>query len=371
MPLLRGTLMSPDVTNPSQERSMTTDVRIARRKLSLLELAQELGNVSKACKIVGYSRQQFYEIRRNYQTFGAAGLVDKLKGPKGPHPNRVAPEIEEAILDYALVHPTHGPNRVAHEMALRGIQVSAGGVRGVWSRHDLLTKHERLLRLEQTTAEQIIDLTEEQRRLLERFSPEFRERHIEAPHTGALVAVDTFFVGHLKGVGKVYLQSAIDCHSRYAWARLFPNKMPVTAVQTLNNDILPTFEEHGAVIDAVLSDNGREFCGRPDQHAYELFLQLEGIEHKTTKVGRPQSNGILERWHRTLLDEHLRVQGRTVWHETLADMQQALDLYLVRYNRERPHQGRGMQGRTPLQALLDGLPAQPPTPKEHPMTVAA
>jgi transposase InsO family protein len=350
---------------------MTTDARIARRKLSLLELAQELGNVSKACKLVGYSRQQFYEIRRNYQTYGAAGLIDKLKGPKGPHPNRLASEIEEAILDYALVHPTHGPNRVAHELALRGIQVSAGGVRGVWSRHDLLTKHERLLRLERTTAEQIIDLTEEQRRLLERFSPEFRERHIEAPHTGALVAVDTFFVGHLKGVGKVYLQSAIDCHSRYAWARLFPNKMPVTAVQTLNNDILPTFEEHGAVIDAVLSDNGREFCGRPDQHAYELFLQLEGIEHKTTKVGRPQSNGILERWHRTLLDEHLRVQGRTVWHETLDDMQQALDLYLVRYNRERPHQGRGMERRTPLQAFLDGLPAQPPTPKEHPMTVAA
>ena len=295
---------------------MTTDVRIARRKLSLLELAQELGNVSKACKIVGYSRQQFYEIRRNYQTFGAAGLVDRVKGPKGPHPNRLPVEIEQAILDHALAHPTHGPNRVAHELALRGIQVSAGGVRGVWSRHDLLTKHERLLRLERATAEQTIELTEEQRRLLERFSPEFRERHIEAPHTGALVAVDTFFVGHLKAVGKVYLQSAIDCHSRYAWARLFPNKMPLTAVQTLNNDVLPAFEEHDAVIEGVLSDNGREFCGRPDQHPYELFLQLEGIEHKTTKVGRPQSNGILERWHRTLLDEHLRVQGRTVWHET-------------------------------------------------------
>ena len=85
---------------------MTTDQRIARRKLSLLELAQDLGNVSKACKLVGYSRQQFYEIRRNYQTYGAAGLVDKVKGPKNPHPNRVAPEIEEAILDHALAHPT-------------------------------------------------------------------------------------------------------------------------------------------------------------------------------------------------------------------------------------------------------------------------
>jgi transposase InsO family protein len=335
---------------------MTTDARIARRKLSLLELAQDLGNVSKACKLVGYSRQQLYEIRRNFQTFGAAGLVDRIRGPKGPHPSRLAVEIEEAILAYALEHPTHGPMRVAHELALRGVQVSAGGVRGVWSRHDLLTKHERLSRLEQATAERSIELTPEQARLLERFSPELRDRHIEAPHTGALVAVDTFFVGVLKGVGKVYLQTAIDCHSRYAWGRLYTNKMPVTAVQTLNNEVLPTFEAHGARIDAVLSDNGREFCGRPDQHPYELFLQLEGIEHKTTKVGRPQSNGIVERLHRTLLDEHLRVQGRTVWYETVEEMQNALDAWLLRYNAERPHQGRGMNGRTPLQAFKEGLP---------------
>ena len=108
---------------------MTTDARIARRKLSLLELAQDLGNVSRACKLVGYSRQQFYEIRRNYQTYGAAGLVDRASGPRTPHPNRVAPEIEAAILDHALAQPTHGPMRVAHELALRGLQVSAGGVR--------------------------------------------------------------------------------------------------------------------------------------------------------------------------------------------------------------------------------------------------
>jgi len=334
---------------------MTTDVRIARRKLSLLDLAQEIGNVSKACKLVGYSRQQFYEIRRNFQTFGAAGLLDKIRGPKGPHPNRLAPEIEDAILAYALEHPTHGPMRVAHELALRGVQVSAGGVRGVWSRHDLLTKHERLLRLEKSTAERTIELTPEQTRLLERFSPEFRDRHIEAPHTGALVAVDTFFVGKLKGVGKIYLQTAIDCHSRYSWARLYTNKMPLTAVQMLNNEVLPTFEEHGARIDVVLSDNGREFCGRPDQHPYELFLQLEGIEHKTTRVGRPQSNGIVERLHRTLLDEHLRVQGRTVWYEAVEEMQKALDAWLLGYNGQRSHQGRGMNGRTPLQAFKEGL----------------
>jgi len=201
-------------------------------------------------------------------------------------------------------------------------------------------------------------LSEEQVRLLEKFSPEFKERHIEAPRTGALVAVDTFFVGVLKGVGKVYLQTVIDCHSRYAWGRLYANKLPLTAVQVLNNDVLPTFEEHRATIDAVLSDNGREFCGREDQHPYELFLQLEGIEHKRTKVRRPQSNGIVERRHRTLLDEHFRVEGRKTWFETIEEMQVALDAYLVVYNTKRPHQGRGMNGRTPLKAFKDGIPNQ-------------
>ena len=153
--------------------------KIARRKLSLLQLAQELGNVSKACRIVGYSRQHFYEIRRTFQLHGADGLLDRMPGAKGPHPNRVAPPIEKAILAHALKHPTHGAQRVADELMLRGLQVSSGGVRGVWIRNDLKTRHERLLRLKETVRKRKIKLTEEQIQALERFDPEFRERHIE------------------------------------------------------------------------------------------------------------------------------------------------------------------------------------------------
>jgi len=340
---------------------MTTMDKIARRKLSLLDLARELSNVSRACKVMGYSRQQFYEIRRNFQTYGADGLIDRLPGAKGPHPNRVPAEIEEAVLAHSLDHPCHGALRVEQELRLKGLAVSSGGIRGVWQRHGLLTKHERLLRLEKQTADRQIALSDEQIQLLERFSPEFRERHIEAQHTGSLVAVDTFFVGTLKGVGKIYMQSAIDCHSRHAWARLYPSKLPVTAVHILNNDVIPTFEAHDGKIEVVLSDNGREFCGRPDQHPYELFLQLEDIDHRTTKVRRPQSNGIVERFHRTVLDEHFRVEGRRTWFETIDEMQRVLDDWLVSYNTKRPHQGRNMNGRTPLQAFIDGLPPRSQT----------
>ncbi|MDD5285977.1 MAG: IS481 family transposase [Desulfuromonadaceae bacterium] len=335
---------------------MTTAEKVSRRKLSLLDLAGELANVSKACKIMGYSRQQFYEIRRNYQTYGSAGLIDRLPGARGPHPNRVDEAVELAILDHCLIKPSHGPLRIAQELALKGTQVSSGGVRGVWSRHNLLTKQERLLRLEKSVREQAFELSDEQIRLLERFSPEFRERHIETKHTGDLVAVDTFFVGSLKGVGKIYLQSVIDCYSRYSWGRLYTNKLPLTAVHVLNEDVLPFFEEHNARISTVLSDNGREFCGRPDNHPYELFLQLEEIEHRTTKVRRPQSNGFVERLHKTLLDEHFRIMGRTKWYESIDEMQTDLDGYFKLYNYERPHQGRNMNGRTPYTVFIEGLP---------------
>lgn len=338
---------------------MTAQQKVARRKLSLLELAAEMNNVSKACRIMGYSRQQFYEIRRNYQTYGSQGLLDRLPGAKGPHPNRVEQHIEEEILAYSLEFPTHGPLRVAQQLNLRGVQVSSGGVRGVrgvWSRHELLTRHDRLLRLEKSVRNQELKLTEEQIRLLEKFSPEFRERHIETKHTGELVAVDTFFVGTLKGVGRIYLQSVIDCHSRYAWGRLYTSKLPVTAVHVLNEEVLPFFEKHHAVIKTVLSDNGREFRGRPDRHPYELFLQPEGIEHRKTKVRRPQSNGFVERLHRTLPDEHFRVKGREKWYSSVEEMQADLDTYLEHYNQQRTHQGRNMNGRTPNQAFQNGLP---------------
>ena len=277
---------------------------------------------------MGYSHQQFYEIRRNFQTHGAAGLIDRLPRARGPHPNRVPEDVEQAILDHALEYPSHGPLRVAQELTLKGIQVSSGGVRGVWSRHDLLTRHQRLLRLEKHVSGKKIALSDEQVRLLERFSPEFRERHIETRCTGDLVAVDTFFVGHLKGIGRGYLQSVIDCHSRYAWGRLYTSKLPVTAAHVLNNDVIPTFEAHQARITTVLSDNGREYCGRPDKHPYELFLQLEEIEHRTTKVRRSQSNGYVERLHRTLLDEHFRIMGRKKFYDSLEEMQKDLEAYL-------------------------------------------
>ena len=330
--------------------------KAARRKLSLLDLASELDNVSKACRIMGYSREQFYEIRRNFQTFGADGLLDKIRGAKSPHPNRICDELEKAVLDYCLEFPTHGSLRVSQQLILRDIHIGVGAVRGIWHRHNMITKYQRLLRLEKHYKDNNIPLTEHHITLLEKFDPEFRERHIQADFTGHLVALDTFMVGNLKGIGKIYLQTVVDCHSRFAFGHLYTSKVPVTAVHVLNEKVLPFFEEHECPIVSILTDNGREYCGRMDGHPFELFLQLEEIEHRTTQVRRPQSNGIVERLHRTLLDEHFRIKGRIKFYESLEEMQTDLDSYLHIYNYERTHQGRNMNGRTPGQAFVDGIP---------------
>lgn len=326
-----------------------------RRKLSLLQLAEDLGNVSKACQIMGFHRDTFYEVRRAFQVGGVSALLEQQRGPKGPHPNRVAPEIEEKILAYCLDRPTHGAQRVANELRLQGVQVSPSGVRGVWLRHGLETRTQRLLRLEKHSQEDTFVLSEEQIRLLERHSPDFRCRHIEVSRPGELLNQDTFYWGTLKGVGKVYVQVVVDAFCSLAFAKLYTSKMPVTAADLLYDRVLPFYEALGVKVEAVLTDNGREFCGRPETHPYELLLALEDVEHRTTKVRSPRTNGFVERMNKTLLDECFRVHGRTTWYERVDEIQGDLDRFLLYYNLERSHQGYRLRGRTPAQALREAL----------------
>lgn len=326
-----------------------------RRKLSLLKLAEELGNVSKACQLMGYHRDSFYEIRRAFQMGGVAGLVEQRRGPRGPHPNRVAPEVEERVLDYCLHQPSHGAQHVSNELRLQGVNVSPSGVRGVWLRHNLETRTKRLLRLEQTARDETLVLSERQIELLERHSPDFRCRHVESSRPGELLNQDTFYWGTLKGVGKVYVQVVVDTFCSLAFAKVYTSKMPVTACDLLYDRVLPFYEALGVEVGAVLTDNGREFCGRPETHVYELLLAVEGIEHRTTRVRSPRTNGFVERMNRTLLDECFRVHGRTTWYEGPEQIQADLDRFLEHYNLQRTHQGYRLKGRTPAQALREAL----------------
>lgn len=346
-----------------------------KRKLSLLQLAEELGNVSKACQLMGYHRDSFYEIKRAFQTSGVAALVEQRRGPRGPHPNRVSSEVEQTILDFCLAHPTKGSQFVANQLRLQGVQVSQSGVRGVWQRHDLLTRHKRLLRLEAQARDTTFLLSDEQMRLLERAGSDVLPQHVESNAPGELLNQDTFYWGTLKGVGKVYVQVVVDTFCSLAFAKVYTSKMPVTAADTMYERVLPFYEALGIPVQAILTDNGREFCGKPEQHPYELLLAMEGIEHRTTKIATPRTNGFVERMNRTLLDECFRVAGRQTWYITPAEIQRDLDTFLRYYNLERSHQGYRLRGRTPAQALreslqLDTLPPIVPEPEETPDTNA-
>jgi transposase InsO family protein len=146
--------------------------------------------------------------------------------------------------------------------------------------------------------------------------------------------------------------------------------MPITAADTLYDRVLPFYEAIGAPVQAILTDNGREFCGKPEQHPYELLLAMEGIEHRRTKIATPRTNGFVERMNRTLLDECFRVAGRQTWYITPAEIQRDLDTFLRYYNLERSHQGYRLRGRTPAQALRETLAieALPPIVPEHEVT---
>jgi transposase InsO family protein len=334
---------------------MTTSERIARRRLSLLELGEYLENVSEACRVMGVSRQHFYEIKKSYEEGGLEALKEKSRRVPNPR-NRVPSEVEEAILALAEEYPAYGQVRVANELRKRGVEVSPTGIRGVWARHGLRKMKDRLRRLEAKAAEEGRILTEAQVAALERCRSEHEAsgEEIETHHPGFLVSQDTFYVGFLKGVGRIYQQTVVDTYASVAFAKLYERKTPVTAADTLNDQVLPFFEEQEVPVLRMLTDRGTEFCGRPDSHPYELFLELNEIEHTKTKARHPQTNGICERFHKTILTEFYQVVFRKKIYRSLEELQTDLDDWLLTYNQERSHQGKRCQGRTPLQTFLDG-----------------
>ncbi|MFC1549341.1 IS481 family transposase [Nitrospirota bacterium] len=334
---------------------MTQRQYIINRKLNILDLGRTLGNISEACRKLGVSRQHYYDIRSALNEDGLTGLLEKTRAmPR--QGNRVSEEIEEKVLAYSLDYPTHGQVRAANELNKQGILISAGGIRSIWLRHDLQVKGLRLKRLEKWAAEHMGILTESQVQALEDAKEE-REAHgeVESPHPGFLVGQDTCYIGYIKGVGKLYQQTGIDTHSNVGFAKLYPDKTALTATDFLNDRVLPFFDEHMMMVLRVLTDNGREYCGKVENHAYELFLHINEIEHTRTRVRRPQTNGAVERLNQTVQEEFYKVAFRKKLYTSLDEVQADLDEFMRWYNTERTNQGRYCKGRTPMETFEAGI----------------
>lgn len=331
--------------------------KIARKRLSVLQLAENLGSVSEACRRSGMDRTSFYAWKKRFEEQGLEGLKD-LPPIHLTHPQTTSEEVEDKIVQLSLLHPGWGCVKLSDKLKLEQVSVSSPTVQMILSKHNMASKFDRIMRLEERHLKEGMALTEEQIRLVERMNPAFSKRHVESSRPGELLSQDSKLVGTLSGIGRIYLHCVVDTYGSYGFGILHTSKQPEAAVSVLYNDVIPAYKEWGIPLETILTDNGREFCGT-EAHPYELFLKLNDLEHRTTRVRRPQTNGFVERFNRTVKEEFIQVAFRKTFYTSVDQLQEDFDQWLYHYNYERPHRGYRNMGKRPIDTVKKFNPKKP------------
>ncbi len=325
---------------------MTLEDRVHALRLRLFRRAEELGNVSTACREAGVSRSAYYQLRQRFLRYGADGLHPKHRKGRPGRPPELEAVVERRILAEALAQPAWGPQRISDQLGMRGIQVAPSTVYRALRRHGLGTRPQRFGLLERHSASRAGLLTERTRRALQKARPTPSRRHVEAKEPGELVCFDCFFIGRLKGVGKVWQITACDAASSYGLAMLFLGDPRAAVAAAFLDRVVKHFAEAGWPVQRVLTDRGSEF-----KSAFDEACKSHEIKHTRTKPRHAFTNGFVERLQGTILHEHWRIEFRRRYFTKLGQLDRSLQSYLRLYNHHRIHRGYRTRGRTPAQIV--------------------
>lgn len=321
---------------------MTLEDKVHGLRLQVIQRAETLGNVSRACREAGISRALFYRWRRRLERYGQDGVHPRRHQARPGRSVQLAPETERLVLSVAVSAATWGASRIAAYLQHRWqLRVAPSTVHRALHRAGLATRRQRLLVLEQRALQTAGLLTERTRRALWQ-AQHGQPRHVAAHEPGELVCLDTFYIGQLKGVGKVWQITACDAACSYGVAGLLPAHTAEAAAHFLRRILLPLYRRAGWRLRRVLTEGGAEFKGVFDEACRTL-----GFRHTRTKPRHAWTNGFVERLQATILQEHRRVAFRRLYFTSRTALQRSLDAFMHSYNHHRSHQGYRVRGRTP------------------------
>jgi transposase InsO family protein len=328
---------------------MTKDDFLISFKYSVLQHARKHNNVTYSCREFNISRTVYYKWLKRFNKLGYPGLQNKEKA-KPRMPNQIKQDKEKIILNYIIAYPTHGPKRIANELSQQKIKISDTGVYKVLRRRSLNRRLDRLFYTQEKSDNPVVT---------ERYLREIEKRqkvHISAYYPGYLFCQDTFYVGTIKGLGRIYQQTGIDAYAGFGFAKVYTDKMAISAIDFLETKVLPVYGEFHVPLDRILTDNGKEYSTHwaNGKHEYETYLETHGIRHTRIKPRMPQSNGIVERFNRTLLEEFYQIAMIKKVYSSLSELQDDLDQFITYYNFKRTNQGYRLKGKIPYQKFLDG-----------------
>jgi transposase len=326
---------------------MTQDDVLFGYRLQLFDLAART-TVAHACRTFGVHRSTYYRWKRQVERSGLEMLRPRER--RRPRmPNQFPQVVEERIVAFSLGHPGLGPRRIAAQLARPqwgGLRVSANGVWKVLRRHGLNTRRRRL------------SLIAGYRAPYEPPSEPQPELHIQTTRPGELVGIDSFFVGRLHGTkGVVWQLTAIDTYSSYAWAELV--RCPLGA---LSGAGLALGQAHRrGTKSRRLAARARPLGQRQrvQPARFPATLNTLGARHSRIKSGRPQTNGHVERLHRTILEECWRPAFARFLQVRYRGLKRELETYTAYYNHERAHTGRLTAGQCPAELVYGAQKMEP------------